>query len=110
MKNSIILLVIGWTTISNAAGVPIGKFDCSPARDTLHITLTNAGAGTYLQVHRVIDREEADLQGHALIASLKHADGSVDNLIRLPGANLELYFDDQGHLGLDKNSLDCRKI
>lgn len=110
MKNLIILLVIGWSTVSNAAGVPIGKFDCSPAKYTFHVTLTSAGAGTYLQVHHVADKEEADLQGYALIALQKFADGSVVNLIKLPGANVELYFDDQGRLGLDRNSLDCRKI
>lgn len=106
----LIFLAFGATSFAHAAGVPSGNFDCSRKKGLLHVTIDSATPGVFLKVDHEMDNETTILDGYALVVSQKRADGTLINYMRLPGSNFELYFDDQGRVGLDRNTLDCRKM
>lgn len=110
MKRVIIFLIAGSVNVANAFAIPTGDFDCSRKKGSLHVSITNAGKGIFLEFHHTMGSEETVLQGNALLGSHKFADGTVLNRVSLPGSSVELYFDVRGNLGLDRNSLDCRKL
>lgn len=106
----LMFFALGATGFAHAAGVPSGNFDCSQKKGLLHVTIDIATPGVFLKVDHEMDSETTTLEGYGLVASLKLADGTLLNHIRLPGSNFELYFDDQGRVGLARDRLDCRKM
>ncbi len=110
MKALLILLFLGFANLAYATAAPTGDFDCSKARGSFNVSITSQGSLIFMEVRHVLDREETTLQGPVLLSNQKRSDGSSLNRIRLPGSNVELFFDDQGRLGLEPGTLDCRKI
>jgi|GEM_PF-4571370 len=107
------LLILTFLVSANwvyAADVPTGNFDCSQTRGSFTISITSQTPLTFVEVRHVLDQEETTLQGPALISKNKRSNGSTLNRIYLLGSNVELFFDDQGHLGLEPGTLNCRKI
>lgn len=110
MKAILFLFMIVSLNFAHAATVPTGDFDCSKTRGSFHVSISSPGSITLMEVRHVLDQEETTLQGPALVSSQKFANGSFLNRIRLPGSSIELFFDDQGNLGIEPKTLDCRKI
>lgn len=110
MKKLILSLVVGATSFANAAVVPTGSFDCSLKKGMFHVSIAETSAGITLEVHHQVNNEQTTLSGFALIVNQKLADGSEINRLRLAGSTVELFFDAQGNVGLDRDALNCRKM
>ena len=112
-KTHLLILLLGWAPRSFAAGIPapLGKFDCSLKKGLYEVEVSNfTGQALYLKVHHQLDSQDTFLEGPAMIVSHMDADPRKSfNLIRLPGSTVELYFDAQGRLGLDRGSMNCKQ-
>ena len=95
---------------SYAASVPTGNFDCGQYQGSYLVNISQSADGSYfMRVKNVNNGTETELEGHALVAKQKAPSNKSFNLIRLPGSNVELFFDQEGNLGLDKNVNSCKK-
>lgn len=110
MKNFILSFLVGATSFASAAAVPTGKFDCSLKKGMLHVSVLQTSVGITLEVHHEVNNEQTTLSGFAIIVNQKLADGTEVDRLRLPGSTVELFFDAQGNLGLDRSALNCRKM
>lgn len=97
--------------LASAPNVPQGKFDCSRAQGTYEVTLKLSAEGAYIiSVRNITADQETLLTGNAMVASVRSSSKPNYNVIRLAGSNVELFFNDQGKIGLDRNELDCKKL
>ncbi len=115
MKNAFLGVVFClFTQVAAAAPVtpvPTGTFDCSLKKGVYQATIRQSQDNSYYVIVRhSTDKDETMLQGSAMVASYRSTDGVSYNLIRLPGSSVELYFDESGHLGLDRDHMNCRRI
>jgi len=100
-----------FTAPSFASTIPTGSFDCSKSRGSYLVEISNTNSNAYfLNVKHVVDETETELEGYALVVKQKSRKDKSFNLIRLPGSNIELHFDDEGNLGLDRGANFCKKM
>ncbi len=112
MKNLFLATVfISFAQIAYAASPPLGKFDCSLQRGQFVVEVSRPNGGFYYaKVEHVIDAEETKIEGPLLVAQQKSSNGKSFQRIRLPGSNVEFYFDEDGKIGLSRDHLNCKRM
>jgi hypothetical protein len=108
---SALLFISPMLAAASPPPAPQGKFDCSRAQGTYEVSLKLNGDGAYnISVRNRTGDQETTLTGVAMVASVESSSKPSYNVIRLAGSNVELFFDKEGRIGLDRSALDCRKL
>lgn len=105
------IFLFGIGQLAYAGNPPIGKFDCSLKKGRYHLEISQpSGTFYYVKVEHVIESEESYIEGPLLVAQQKSSSGKSFQRLRLPGSNLEFYFDDEGRIGLSREYLNCKRM
>lgn len=110
MKYVIATLLFTASVTATAATVPTGLYDCSRKVGTLHVEISATGSGYMMAVTSAGEKFNSQSKGFATIVSYSNEGGPQKNSIRLPGTNYAFYYDDNGNLGLNFDTLDCKRM